>query len=319
MPDPKDLFFQILRIRRIEEAIAHHYQKQQMRCPVHLSIGQEAIAVGVCSQLKRTDYIMSTHRAHAHYLAKGGDLKRMIAELHGKKTGCCGGKGGSMHLVDLDVNLIGSTPIIGGSVPLAVGVAYASQMKKEDAITTTFFGEAMTEEGVFTESLNFAVLKNLPVLFLCESNLYSVYSPMQVRQPKERSITKIAEAHGMIAKQGNGNDLYEVMSLTKEATQAIRANKGPRLLEFSTYRWREHCGPNYDISLGYRTQQELDEWVQKCPVAHVKKILEKNKLLTEKELKSFEEKIEAEINHAFEFSEMSPFPAQDELLTHIYA
>lgn len=319
MPDPKDLFFQVLRIRRIEEAIADRYSAQQMRCPVHLSIGQEAVAVGVCSQLKRSDYIMSTHRAHAHYLAKGGDLKRMIAELHGKKTGCCGGKGGSMHLVDLDVNLIGSTPIVGGSFPIAVGVAFASQMKKEEAITTVFFGEAMTEEGVFGESINFAALKKLPILFLCETNLYSVYSPMEVRQPKERSICKIAQAHGIDAKAGDGNNLDEVMKLTKDAVKAIRAGKGPQLIELSTYRFREHCGPNYDIALGYRTQQELDEWVKKCPVEQLKKDLEKKKLLTPKELESYEEKIKAEIDLAFEFSDHSPMPAENELLTHIYA
>lgn len=317
--DLKDLFFQSLRIRRIEEAIADKYSQQEMRCPVHLSIGQEAVAVGVCSQLEKSDYIMSTHRAHAHYLAKGGSLKQMVAELYGKRTGCCGGKGGSMHLVDQKVNMVGSTPIVGGSFPIAVGLALASQMKNEDQVTVIFFGEAMTEEGVFSEAINFAALKNLPILFLCESNFYSVYSPMEVRQPKERSIPKIAEAHGIISKHGDGNNLEEVASLSKAAIDDIRAKKGPRLLEFTTYRYREHCGPNYDVNLGYRSQEEVDSWESKCPILRLKNLLLSNNQLSEDELLDGDKKIQIEIDEAFLFAKESPFPEEQELQSHIYA
>ncbi len=317
--DLKDLFFQTLRIRRIEEAIADRYVDQEMRCPVHLSIGQEGVAVGVCSQLLKSDYIMSTHRAHAHYFAKGGDLKQMIAELHGKKTGCCGGKGGSMHLVDPQVNFMGSTPIVGGSFPIAVGMALATQMKNEDPITVIFFGEAMTEEGVFSEAINFAALKNLPILFLCESNFYSVYSPMEVRQPKERNIPKIAEAHGIPSKHGDGNDLQEVASMSCEAINDVRTKKGPRLLEFKTYRFREHCGPNYDVNLGYRSQEEVDSWMAKCPVLRLQNSLLSDNSLSKDELIEMEQKIQQEIDEAFEFSKESPFPQEQELLSHIYA
>ncbi|MCH9632020.1 MAG: Acetoin:2,6-dichlorophenolindophenol oxidoreductase subunit alpha [Chlamydiae bacterium] len=317
--DLKALFFQSLRIRRIEEAIADEYSNQEMRCPVHLSIGQEAVAVGVCSQLQKNDYIMSTHRAHAHYLAKGGDLKQMIAELYGKRTGCCGGKGGSMHLVDPQANMVGSTPIVGGSFPLAVGVALASQMKNDNKVTVIFFGEAMTEEGVFSEAINFAALKKLPILFLCESNFYSVYSPMEVRQPKERSIPKIAEAHGIISMHGDGNNLEEVASFSQTAIDDVRANKGPRLLEFTTYRYREHCGPNYDVNLGYRSQEEVDSWKLKCPILRLKNLLLSNNQLSEDELAHSELKIQTEIDEAFLFAKESPFPEEQELQSHIYA
>ena len=317
--DLKKLFFQSLRIRRVEEAIADKYSEQEMRCPVHLSIGQEAVAAGVCGELDKKDYIMSTHRAHAHYLAKGGDLKQMVAEIYGKKAGCCGGKGGSMHLVDLNVNLVGSTPIVGGSFPIAVGVALASQMKGEDRITVVFFGEAMTEEGVFSEAINFAALKNLPVLFLCESNFYSVYSPMEVRQPKERSIPKIAEAHGIPSKHGDGNDIEEVASMTRSAIDEVRAKKGPRLLEFTTYRYREHCGPNYDVNLGYRSQEEIDHWESKCPILRAKNLLLSQNKLSKGEVEDMEQNIKEEIDEAFLFAKESPFPDEQELLTHIYA
>jgi len=176
-------YSEMLRLRLVEEAIVNAYSDQEMRCPIHLCIGQEAIAVGVCAALEQSDYVMSNHRSHGHYLAKGGDLKAMMAELYGKKTGCTSGKGGSMHLVDLENGFLGAVPIVSGIIPVACGTAFASQMKNEKRVTTVFFGDAAVEEGVFCESINFALLKKLPVVFVCENNLYSVYSPMSVRQP----------------------------------------------------------------------------------------------------------------------------------------
>lgn len=313
------LYIQILRIRLIEEAIADQYQKQEMRCPVHLSIGQEAVAVGVCSELDPCDKIMSTHRAHAHYLAKGGSLQKMLAEIYGKKTGCCGGRGGSMHLLDLDVNMFGSTPIVGGSFPVAVGIAYAMKLKKENGIMTVFFGEAMTEEGVFVEAINFASLKELPVLFICESNEYSVYSPMKVRQPKTRSLQQIVKGHGIEASLGDGNNVEEVIALTKQAITKIKDNNKPQFIELETYRFREHCGPHYDIHLGYRSQKELDYWKRRCPVLNLKTKLLGNNLCSQAELIEIEDKIRQEINVAFEFAKNSPFPKKEDLTTHIYA
>jgi len=285
---------QVLRIRMIEEAIATRYSEQKMRCPVHLSIGQEAVAVGVCAHLHPTDYVVSGHRAHAHYLAKGGSLKRMIAEIYGKKMGCCSGRGGSMHLVDLDAGFLGSTPIVGGSIPIGVGAAFGSILKGETRLVVIFFGEGATEEGVFSESLNFAALKNLPVLFVCENNLYSVYSPLDVRQPKERSIPLLAEAHGIFALQGNGNCLNEVSILAKKATDHIRAGLGPCLLELSTYRFREHCGPDLDP---YQPETEVEYWKARDPALA---------------LQGNRQEIEKEIEEAFLFAEASPFPDREE-------
>lgn len=295
----------LVRIRRIEESIANRYKEQKMRCPVHLSVGQEAIAVGVCEHLSVNDYAMSGHRAHAHYLAKGGDLKRMLAEIYGKVTGCCLGRGGSMHLVDLSCGFLGSTPIVGGSLPVGVGLAFGSvlypnhlkncidRVAKEKRVVAIFFGEGATEEGVFAECLNFAMLKKLPILFVCENNLYSVYSPLEVRQPATRDRPSFAKAHGMFALEGNGNDVEEVSKLTKEATDYIREGNGPVFVEFSTYRFREHCGPDLDP---YQPQEEVECWKAQDPLCHVQ---------IPREL---EEEIAQEIEEAFIFAEKSPYP-----------
>lgn len=308
-PSKQDLFYQLLRIRLIEESIAKAYQDQQMRCPVHLSIGQEAIAVGVCSLLSKEDSIVSTHRAHAHYLAKGGDLKAMVAEIHGKSTGCTSGKGGSMHLLDLAVGMKGCTPIVGGSMPIAVGIAFANWMKENGLVTVVFFGEGMTEEGVFSESLNFAALKQLPILFVCENNLYSVYSPLSVRQPSHRNLGKIVEGHGIEAKSADGNDLDAVLKTTKSSLGKIRNGQGPQFLELSTYRWLEHCGPNFDNHIGYRTEEEFLSWKKTCPLENYKKQLIEQSLMTENECLKMSEAIEQEIEEAFEYALNSPWPS----------
>src|SRR5581483_333859 len=195
--DISKLYHQMLRIRAVEEAIAALYSEQQMRCPVHLSIGQEAVAAGSCAAVEQTDYAMSGHRSHAHYLAKGGSLRAMMAEIYGKAAGCCGGKGGSMHLVDLAAGFLGAVPIVGSTIPIAVGTAFASKARGESRVTLSFFGEGATEEGVFHESINFASLKKLPVVFVCENNFYSVYSPLSVRQPAQREVFQQAIGHGV--------------------------------------------------------------------------------------------------------------------------
>ncbi len=305
-----DLYKEMLRIRLIEESIAKRYHEQKMRCPVHLSIGQEAVAVGVCRAVLQTDYLISNHRAHAHYLAKGGCLKAMIAEIYGKATGCCRGRGGSMHLVDCSVGMYGSTPIVGGSIPIGVGLGFATSLKQEKNITIIFFGEGATEEGVFAESLNFAALKNLPILFVCENNFYSVYSPLNVRQSDGRDRAAIARAHGIIAKTGDGNDVEEVYRLAEEAVASIREGNGPVFLEFDTYRHREHCGPNFDNHIGYRTEEEFLFWEEKCPI----------KLQAQRVIADFPvadgiellcSPILNEIEEAFAFAEQSPFPHFD--------
>lgn len=315
----KDLYFQMLRIRLVEEKIAELYPQQEMRCPVHLCVGQEAIAVGVCSQLNPGDYVLGGHRSHGHYLAKGGDLKGMVAELYGKATGCARGMGGSMHLIDLGAGFLGSAPIVGSTIPIAVGVAFASVNKKERRVTVVFFGEAAVEEGVFHEAANFSAVKRLPVVFVCENNFYSVYSPLSVRQPEGREVYRVAQGHGIESHQGDGNDVTEVSRLAGEAVEKARKGGGPTFLEFKTYRWREHCGPSYDNDLGYRSESEFQQWKQRCPLVRAKGALLRENSVTQGELDNMEKQIEAEIKDAIRFAKDSPFPKEEVVLRNIVA
>lgn len=313
------LYREMLRIRMVEEKIAQLYPEQKMRCPVHLCIGQEAVAAGVCANLSRDDYVLSGHRAHGHYLAKGGNLGAMMAELYGKVTGCSRGIGGSMHLVDLTAGFVGSTPIVGSTIPIAVGVAFGSVMRREARVTVVFFGEAATEEGVFHESLNFASLKRLPVVFVCENNLYSVYSPLSVRQPENREVYQLAKGHNVESCQADGNDVVEVHNLSEQAINKARGGGGPSFLEFKTYRWREHCGPNYDNVLGYRTESEFFQWKNRCPIERLKEGLLKEGVLCNQDIDSIVRDLEAEIEAAIAFAKQSPFPEEQLLSLNVYA
>ena len=314
----KDLYYNMLRIRMVEEKIAELYSEQEMRCPVHLSIGQEAPAVGVCSLLNKKDIVLSAHRAHAHYLAKGGDLKAMISELYGKETGCAMGKGGSMHLIDLNAGFFAAVPIVGSTIPIATGVAWAFKMKKENNICVVFLGGGSTEEGVFFESLDFANLKNIPILFVCENNFFSVYSKLEVRQAKNRDISKLAENHGVKSYKGNGNDINQVYDLSDKAIKYIKKNNSPAFLEFETYRWLEHCGPNWDDDLGYREDNELEKWMKNCPIkSYESKIIQKG-FVNKNDLNFYKEKINIEIEEAFLYAKNSPFPKINVLNQHVY-
>src|SRR5882724_167878 len=313
------LYRQMLRIRAIEETIATLYAEQQMRCPVHLSIGQEAAAVGACAAVERTDYAMSGHRSHAHYLAKGGSLPAMMAEIYGKVTGCCGGNGGSMHLVDVAAGFLGAVPIVGSTIPIAVGTAFASQLRGESRVTLSFFGEGATEEGVFHESINFASLKKLPVVFVCENNLYSVYTPMSVRQPAHREVFQQAVGHGVEAHQADGNSVEEVFRLTQAAVAKARAGGGPTFLELKTYRWREHCGPNFDNNIGYRTEQEYESWKAQCPLVRLRPQLLAKKLMSEADEARWQAELAREIEDAVAFAKSSPFPPRSAMTEHLFA
>ena len=318
-PDPLQLYTDMLRIRFVEETISREYSKQEMRCPVHLSIGQEAIPVGVSSRLTISDQIVSAHRSHAHYLAKGCDLKQMISELFGKVDGCCRGKGGSMHLFDLEAGQIAAVPIVGSSIPIGTGVALGLKRQKQPGIVVIYLGEGATEEGVFSESLDFAKLQNLPVLFVCENNQYSVYTPLEPRQDSKRSIINIAKAHGIPAMSGDGNDVIEVQKLTSNAIIEINTHSTPFLLELSTYRWLEHCGPNFDDHLKYRQDGELGNWMEKCPIKKLKLHLEKNNLINNFIENKITKKIKLEVSEAFEHAQKSSFPDPAELFSHVYA
>ena len=315
----KKLLFQMKRIRFVEEEVARRYPGGAMRCPTHLSVGQEAVAAAVGLALKHKDMAVSGHRAHAHYLGKGGDLKAMLAEIYGKATGCSRGRGGSMHLIDESVGFMGSTAIVGGTVPVGVGLAYGMKVKKSDQVSCVFHGDAVVETGAFFESVNFAVLKKLPVLFVCENNLYSVYSPLSVRQPEGRSIAAMAAGLGMPTFRGDGNDVAAVYDSVCESVTAIRAGGGPRLVEFSTYRWLEHCGPSYDNHIGYRSESEFLEWQAKEPIARFERVMLDNSTITAKELQLMNDNIALEVEEALSFAEESPMPSADSAYTGLYS
>ncbi len=240
------LIEKMLLIRRVEEEIIARYGRQQMRCPVHLSIGQEAIAVGACHHLRKEDKVFSTHRCHAHYLAKGGSLEKMALEIHGKIGGCQDGRGGSMHLNDKDVNVM-SIPIVASAIPLAVGVALANKIDGNGNIVVCFFGDAAVEEGVFHESMNFASLMQLPIIFICENNQYSVDTHIKKRQPRAH-LRGYGEAHKMYSQYEDGNDVLLVEKTVKGVIESAR-NNTPSFLVFNTQRSHVHCGVDKEFEL----------------------------------------------------------------------
>ena len=309
----------MLRVRLIEEAVADRYHlDNEMRCPVHLSIGQEAVSAGVCLALRRDDQIVTTHRGHAHYLSKGGDLNAMLCEFHGKAPGCCGGRGGSMHLFDSDAGVLMSAPIVASSIPVGVGAALGMKQAGSDAVAVVFLGDASVEEGVFHESANFAAIRKLPVIFVCENNLFSVYTPLDQRQP-ERPLTDLAAAHGLACMQVDGNDCEAVYNATAKAAEAARAGEGATFILADTYRWREHCGPYYDNDLGYRSVEEFERWQSRDPVEMQRSRLAEAGLLQAEAETRLAAEIAAEIDRAFEFALNATFPDAETAGDHVFA
>lgn len=316
----KNLYFNMYRIRLVEEEIAIRYSEQEMRCPVHLSTGQESAAVGVTHCLKKSDTVYSSHRSHAHYLARNGNLKSMISEIYGKSTGCVGGRGGSMHLYDLSVNFMTSIPIIGSSIPLAVGNALSNKIKKNKNICVSFFGDAAIEEGVLHECMNLAATQNLKVLFVCENNQYSIFTHLNERQPKDRSIGKIALAHNIFSKTIDCSDVRKVISGTNSALNHINKYSAPYFLVLNTYRWKEHCGPMNDDHLDYRDKFENEKWMKKkCAIKLLDKILEKKRKSWVSEKGKIKKQIITEIEAAFKYAKKSKLPSSRSSWRHIYA
>jgi len=304
-------------IRRAEERIAELYPEQEMRCPTHLSIGQEASAVGVCAALRIDDHVYSTHRCHAHYLAKGGDLGRLIAELYGKSTGCGRGKGGSMHLFDTSVGMMGASAIVSSSIPLAIGSALSFSLQGGDRVAVAFLGDAGAEQGTFAEALNFSAVRRLPMVFACENNLYSTQTPLSSRQALD-NIYERCESWGVPGVRVDGNDVLAVYEAARAAVERCRRGEGPSLIEARTYRWLEHVGPNYDYDMGYRTKEELKEWQARDPVRLYGEKLLACKVLTKEELKYIENKVERQVEEAVVFAKESPVPSPDELWEYVY-
>lgn len=284
------MFKVISLIRATGEKIVDEYPKQKMKCPVHLSIGQEASAVGICANLEKDDVIFSNHRCHAHYLAKGGNLNRMIAELYGKKTGCTGGWGGSMHLTDIEAGLLGSSSIVSGSISIAVGAALAFKMQKKNNVSVAFFGDGAAEEGVFYESMNFASMMRLPVVFVCENNRLAVDTELHIRQPD--NIYERGSHLGVLGYRIDGQNAIQVYMIAKKAIDECRKTKRPILLECVIERWAGHVSPNYMPT-------------SNCPVNNLRKYLLDNGLISETEVEKINKVNRKNIEKAFIFAQKS--------------
>jgi len=259
------MFVNLQLIRSVELLISEKYDAQIFRCPVHLSIGQEAIAVGVSINLKLEDKVVSTHRSHAHYIAKGGDLFSMLSELIGSPLGCCKGRGGSMHIFDKSVGFMASVPIVGSSLPIAVGIALAEKQLSSENIVVAYVGDAALETGAFYESLNLAALKNLPILIVLEDNGYSTYSNKEVRWPDNKNVRVTIEGMGINYYSGSGDDVDEINTQISEVVHNVRNNK-PSLVHLDTFRRYEHCGPSLDDNLGYRKSEEITSYIKRDPI-----------------------------------------------------
>ncbi len=312
-----DLYRTMLIIRKLELKIADEYKNDEMKTPIHLSIGQEAVSAGVCINLKKEDYVFGTHRSHAQYIAKGGDIKKMVAELYLRKTGCSYGRGGSMHLLAPEVGILGSTAIVGGNIPLGTGTALASKLSGDGKVSVVFFGDGAVDEGTFHESLNFAALKKLPVIYICENNAYAINSHHRARHPKD-NIYRWADNYDIPSFQIDGNDVVKVSEYADNAVERCRSGEGPTFLECITYRWKGHIGTVNDVGEGQRTQKEYDYWLAKCPIKWYVNYLYDTGLLTKTIENTISSEIDSLVEEAFKFAVNSPKPEPEELTEYVY-
>jgi TPP-dependent pyruvate/acetoin dehydrogenase alpha subunit len=311
------LFYKMYRIRLIEEAVAANYHKDEMKTPIHLAIGQEAAVVGSCAVIENKDLVYCSHRTHGVYLAKGGDINAMFAEFYCRLDGCTGSRGGSMHLMDKKVGMAGSSAIVGGAVPIATGFALSAKMQQKDSATIVYLGDASVEEGSVWESINFAVLKKLPIIYFCENNFYSVCSPIHYRQPEHVPIYKKAEGFGLKSERIDGNNVLAVYEASQRALQHIKEGEGPVFIEAVTYRWYGHHGNHVDF--GYRTEEELAEWKKVDPVSMLKNVLVEDFKIETAVFDNYQQEIMQEIQNAFEFATNSPPPRAEHLMQYVYS
>ncbi len=312
----KELYRTMILIRTAEERVGKLVESGEIKTPCHLSIGQEAIAAGVCAALKHQDTVWGGHRSHGHYLAKGGDLNAMMAEILGKSMGCSQGRGGSMHLLASARGIYGTVPLVGATIPLAVGAGLASRIRQDHNVAVSFFGDGATEEGHFHESLNLAALYRLPVVFVCENNFYSTHMALSERRPKD-NIVESADLYGMPGIRVDGNDVVAVYSTAVEAVTRAREGQGPTLLECRTYRWRGHVGAAWDLEIGENRRRELDEWLPKDPLRRLRERLMPEGIAPE-ELDRMEQTIRTEVEAAVAFARDSPRPHPSDVLRHVY-
>jgi TPP-dependent pyruvate/acetoin dehydrogenase alpha subunit len=301
----EELFYKALRVRLVEERIIELYPSDKIQSPVHLSIGQEAVAVGACQSLRHKDLLFCSYRSHAFYLAKGGNLSEMFAELYGKVTGCGRGKAGSMHLVAPEVGLMGASAVVASTIPHAVGAALAAQHLKKDQVIAVAFGDGATDEGIYHESLNFAALHKLPVIFLCENNGLAVHSKIEARHSFQ--ILKHALSYGLpVFYISDGYDFMKIHEVVSGIVANVRQSHSPYYVEVKTYRYMEHVGIGEDYDAGYRCRQELESWKSKDPL-----------IVNQELVAKYRPTILSEINNAVEFAETSPWPGKEHLLSDV--
>ncbi|MDD5440514.1 MAG: thiamine pyrophosphate-dependent dehydrogenase E1 component subunit alpha [Candidatus Omnitrophica bacterium] len=312
----KRLMRDMLLIRIAEERLAEIYPQGEMRTPTHFSIGQEAVSVGVCAALKKSDAVFASHRCHAAYLAKGGDLGAMVQELFGRAAGSCRGRGGSAHLASGACNMY-AAPILGAMIPVSVGAALSFAMDKKKNIAVAFFGDAALEEGVFAESVNFAVVKKLPVLFVCENNFYSTHTHIKYRQPG-RPIYRRVRGLGIETVRIDGNDVCAVYDRAKRYSDTMRRDPRPYFMECVTYRYREHVGPLFDFENPYRSKEEVMQWMRKCPIGRLKKSLSAAWPGIRWWYEDCRARLEDEVDAAVRSARLSPWPQQKDLLRDVY-
>jgi pyruvate dehydrogenase E1 component alpha subunit len=310
----------MLKIRVCEESLVDPIIDGAIRCPVHLCSGEEAVAVGICAALEKTDYVFGNHRSHGHFIAKGGDVNAMVAEIFGKETGCSRGRGGSMHLIDPENGMLGSAPIVAGTISLAMGSALSAFIRGSKEVAVSFFGDGATDEGVLYESLNFAALKKLPMIFVCENNYYATHMAVNECRP-DLDISKIAEPFGISNSKVDGNNVLEVYKTAKEAVAECRSGNGPYFIEALTYRLRGHVGPDDNIQgthTDIRPEEEIKFWKKKDPIKRFKKKLISDYSFSESEIQHIHDDVKKEILTAHEFAASSPYPAESEIQKYVF-
>jgi pyruvate dehydrogenase E1 component alpha subunit len=312
-----DFYKTMLTIRRFEERAVDMFARGQVPGFIHAYIGEEAIATGVCAALRNDDYLTSNHRGHGHLIARGADLKRMMAELCAKKTGYCKGKGGSMHIADMSIGILGANAVVGSGLPIAVGAGLSAKYRGTEQVVVTFFGDAASNTGSFHESLNLASVWKLPVVFICENNLYGI----SVSQKKHQAITDIADRAVGYAMPGtvvDGMDAVAVYEATMKAVKRARSGQGPTLIECKTYRYRGHHEGDPNMGTRYRTKEEIEEWKKKDPLDRMMKLLMSKKLATKKKLSEMDKQVMTEIEQAVAYATESPPPEGEQLHEDLY-
>jgi TPP-dependent pyruvate/acetoin dehydrogenase alpha subunit len=316
----EQMYRSMVRIRLCEEGFVEPIVSGEIRCPVHLSSGQEASAVGVGHALQKQDLVFGTHRSHGHYLAKGGDLRRMVAEIFCRETGCARGRGGSMHVVDAEMGMVGAAPIVAGTVPLAVGAALGIVIRREKAMAVAFFGDGAMGEGTVWESMNLSAVLRLPMLFVCENNLYSTHMP--IAECRRRHTTADSgESLGVPGVSVDGNDVLAVYEAAVRARSRAVRGGGPSFIEVRTYRLRGHVGPDDNIQgthTDIRPAAELARWRSKDPIPRFERYLLREGGFNRARLNQVRSEIEAEIADAFSFARNSPFPPSEEFEKHVF-